>query len=229
MPNDTLSPQQIALHESASHWLSTLQSRLEQLPTLPLEALDPHGTALVIIDMTRGFAFEGPLSSPRVGALVPVIEALAKVCLDKGIPVIAPSDHHAPEAEEFSAYPPHCVSNTEESELVSPLKALSGILTLPKNSTQIWHATAFQNWFKKNDNRSTWLLTGDCTDICVLQFALALKTYYQSENIQAQIIVPVNAVNTFDTPDHPGDLYHLIGLDLMAAGGVTLVRQIDLS
>lgn len=228
MPIDAMSPQRTDLHENASRWLNTLQSRLEQLQPLPVESLTPKTSALVIIDMTSGFAFEGPFSSPRVGALVPVIEDLTKACLQRGIPVIAPSDHHTPQAEEFSAYPPHCVSNTEESELVSPLKALSGILTLPKNSTQIWHAPAFQAWFKENENRSTWLLTGDCTDICVLQFALALKTYYQSENKPSRIIVPVNAVNTFDTPDHPGDLYHLIGLDLMAAGGVELVRAIAL-
>ncbi|SCZ79350.1 isochorismatase family cysteine hydrolase [Acidaminobacter hydrogenoformans] len=227
MPIDAMLPQQTALNESAKRWVNARQSHLDELPPLPLEALNPKTSVLVIIDMTNGFAFEGPLSSPRVGALVPVIKDLAKACLNKGIPVIAPSDHHTLQAEEFSAYPPHCVSNTEESELVSPLKALSGILTLPKNSTQIWHAPAFQAWFKENENRSTWLLTGDCTDICVLQFALALKTYYQSENKPSRIIVPVNAVNTFDTPDHPGDLYHLIGLDLMAAGGVELVRRVN--
>jgi nicotinamidase-related amidase len=214
--------------DSAVQWLNNLQSRLERLQPLPLDTLNPLETALVIIDMTNGFAFEGPLSSPRVGALVPVIEDLSKACLKKGIPVIAPSDHHTAEAEEFSAYPPHCITNSEESELVRPLKALSDILTLPKNSTQIWHAPAFQAWFNGNKQRSTWILTGDCTDICVLQFALALKTYYQSENKPSRIIVPVNAVNTFDAPDHPGDLYHLIGLDLMAAGGVELVRSIVL-
>lgn len=218
--------QQLKLNNSALLCLDKLQTRLEKLETLPLKSLDPEDTALVIIDMTNGFAREGLLASPRVAALIPAIVSLAESCLSRRIPVIAPSDTHTPEAEEFMAYPAHCVVGSEESDLVDELKSLNGIMKLEKNSTQIWHSQAFQDWFRANERRSTWILTGDCTDICVLQFALALKTFFQSENRPSRVIVPINAINTFETPDHPGDLYHLMALALMEAGGVELVKGV---
>jgi len=218
--------QQLKLIDSTLLWLSILQTRLEQFETLSLESLKPEDTALVIIDMTNGFAREGLLASPRVGALIPVITSLAEACLRSHIPVIAPSDTHTPGAEEFGTYPAHCVVGSQESDLVDELKSLNAVIRLAKNSTQIWHSQAFQDWFRENERRSTWILTGDCTDICVLQFALVLKTFFQSENRPSRIIVPINAVNTFETPDHPGDLYHLMALALMNAGGIELVRGV---
>lgn len=218
--------QQLKLIDSTLLWLSKLQTRLEQFETLSLESLKPEDTALVIIDMTNGFAREGLLASPRVGALIPVITSLAEACLRSHIPVIAPSDTHTPGAEEFGTYPAHCVAGSQESDLVDELKSLNAVIRLAKNSTQIWHSQAFQDWFRENERRSTWILTGDCTDICVLQFALVLKTFFQSENRPSRIIVPINAVNTFETPDHPGDLYHLMALALMDAGGIELVRGV---
>lgn len=220
---------QNTLNESALLWLNKLQSRLEKLGTLSLKSLEPDDTVLVIIDMLNGFAREGPLSSPRVGALIPGIRSLAEACLSRHIPVIAPSDTHTSEAEEFNTYPAHCLEGSQESDLIEALRSLNGILRLPKNSTQIWHAKAFQAWFNENKNRSTWILTGDCTDICVLQFALVLKTFYQSENRPARIIVPINVVNTFETPDHPGDLFHLMALTLMDAGGIELVKGVEVT
>lgn len=221
--------QQVKLNDSALHWLDKQQTRLENLETLLLKSLEPEDTALVIIDMTNGFAREGLLASPRVGALIPEITSLAEACLSRHVPVIAPSDTHTPEAEEFQAYPAHCVAGSQESDLVIELKSLEGILRIAKNSTQIWHSQAFQDWFRDNNSRSTWILAGDCTDICVLQFALALKTFFQSENRPSRIIVPINAVNTFETPDHPGDLYHLMALALMDAGGIELVKGVEVS
>lgn len=221
--------QQVNLNDSTLHWLNKLQTRLENLETLLLKSLEPEDTALVIIDMTNGFAREGLLASPRVGALIPGITSLAEACLSKHIPVIAPSDTHTPEAEEFKAYPAHCVAGSQESDLVIELKSLEGILRVAKNSTQIWHSQAFQDWFRDNNSRSTWILTGDCTDICVIQFALVLKTFFQSENRPSRVIVPINAVDTFETPDHPGDLYHLMALALMDAGGIELVKGVEVT
>ncbi|MZQ98059.1 MAG: isochorismatase family protein [Acidaminobacter sp.] len=221
--------QQLKLNGSALLWLDKLQTRLEQFETLSLESLEPEDTALVIIDMTNGFAREGLLASPRVGALIPGIASLAEACLGRHIPVIAPSDTHTPDAEEFSTYPAHCMAGSQESALVSELTSLERIIRLDKNSTQIWHSQAFQDWFRENERRSTWILTGDCTDICVLQFALVLKTFFQSKNRPSRVIVPINAVNTFETPDHPGDLYHLMALALMDAGGLELVKGVEVS
>lgn len=221
--------QQVKLNDSTLLWLDKLKARLEKLETLSLKSLDPEDTTLVIIDMTNGFAREGLLASPRVSALIPEIVRLAEACLSRRIPVIAPSDTHTPEAEEFKAYPAHCMAGSEESDLVDELKSLNEIMKLEKNSTQTWHSQAFQDWFRDNNSRSTWLLTGDCTDICVLQFALVLKTFFQSENRPSRIIVPINAVNTFETPDHPGDLYHLMALALMEAGGIELVKGVEVS
>lgn len=43
---------------------------------------------------------------------------------------------------------------------------------------------------------------GCCTDICVLNFALALKSYVTEQNLVKEIVVLQDLVATFDGPDH---------------------------
>jgi nicotinamidase-related amidase len=212
--------------DGALLWLAAQIEMADQLSPLELSSLDRDRTCLVIIDMINGFAREGLLSSPRVEALIPEIETLAKRALKNGLPVIALSDAHATDASEFSSYPAHCQAGSSESELVSELAALEGILRFDKNSTQGWHTPEFQTWFKANSEIQNWNLVGDCTDISIMQYALILKTYYQQFNLPSRIIVPVESVDTFDTHEHPGDLHHIMGLAFMRNAGVEIVHSI---
>jgi nicotinamidase-related amidase len=215
-----------AMEDLTSNWLSVLDQRLIRLNPLSLETLTADAACLVLVDLINGFTREGPLASPRVEALIPVAALLTRQALQAGIPVLALTDAHSENAAEFGNYPPHCLSGTSESRLVRELEEIQGIVLLEKNSTMIWHEPVFQAWLSSHTGINTWILAGDCTDICILQLALALKTHYQRQDLYSRVIVPVNVVNTFDTDSHPGDLYHRMGLTLMKEAGIELVSQV---
>ena len=77
------------------------------------------------VDLRVGFCSEGPLSSPRVGALVPEIVDLFTRAFTAGVrDFVLTQDSHPPDAPEFREFGPHCVTGTREAETVPELLAL---------------------------------------------------------------------------------------------------------
>lgn len=210
--------------------VKTLEGMLDMLgnlPALKLEELDPARTALVVIDMINGFAREGALKSPRVEALIPVIAELSAECCKRGITRLMFADNHTEASPEFKAYPAHCLKGTSESGLVDELKSPEGYKLIPKNSTNGFLEEEFTNWLRENRRIDNFIITGDCTDICIQQFAVTLKTWFNRLDEPSRIIVPVNAVDTFDLGLHDAELLNVVALFSMAGNGVELVSHIE--
>ena len=74
----------------------------------------------------------------------------------------------------------------------------------------------------------TFIVTGCCTDICVYQCALALRTFFNQNNTKAEVIVPLSLVETYDGDFHNADLMNLVFLDSMASNGILLCDSIIL-
>ena len=55
----------------------------------------------------------GALYVPGAQDIVDNLRRLVKAALERGCPLIATVDAHAPDDPEFAAFPPHCVSGTE--------------------------------------------------------------------------------------------------------------------
>lgn len=214
------------LDESAGS-MEVILNLLNDLPAAGLCNLDPQKTALVIIDMVNGFARQGMLKSDRIEKLIPGIAELAEKCNSKGIPILNFTDSHTQNCSEFEAYPPHCIRGTAESEVVDELKAVGGYTLILKNSTNCFLEDDFQSWLKNNPGITNFIITGDCTDICILQFALTLKGYYNMKDISTEIIVPVDDVDTYDIPPHSGDLMNVFALYSMMCNGIRVVRTIN--
>lgn len=207
--------------------LNGLYGFLSELKPLKLESLPLKETALVIIDMINGFAREGALMSPRVEALIPVIAELSEQCGKHGVKKLAFADNHTGASPEFGAYPPHCLTGTSESEIVDELKDIGGYQLIPKNSTNGFLEKKFREWLEENERIRTFLIVGDCTDICIQQFAVTLKTWFNRRNESSRIIVPVNAVDTYDLGMHDADLLNVVTLFSMTGNGVELVSSIE--
>ncbi|HEX2947611.1 MAG TPA: isochorismatase family cysteine hydrolase [Clostridia bacterium] len=212
--------------DKSSKTLEGMLDMLENLPVLELSELEPEKTALVVIDMINGFAREGALKSPRVEALIPVIAKLSEECCKRGIARLMFADNHTGASPEFKAYPVHCMKGTSESELVDELKTPGGYGLIPKNSTNGFIEENFMKWLKENSSIKNYIITGDCTDICIQQFAVTLKTWFNRLDEASHVIVPVNAVDTFDLGLHDGDLLNVVTLFSMAGNGVELVSRI---
>ena len=142
------------------------------------------------------------------------------------MPVLAFADTHTPESPELSSYPPHCLRGTAEAEVCAPIAAVPGLVTFEKNSTNGFLEAPFRRWLEDNPGIRTLIAVGDCTDICVYQFAVAAKAYFNTRNHDARVIVPTALTDTFDAPGHPADLLNTVFWRSMQDNGVELCRQI---
>ena len=88
-----------------------------------------------------------------------------------------------------------------------------------KNSTNAFHAIDKQLL----DGYNEFILCGCCSDICVMQFALSLKTYLNQTNHSAKVKVIKEGVATYDAPYHQAKEYHEMALKLMEQSGIELI------
>jgi nicotinamidase-related amidase len=226
-------------------FLAWMERWYERLPEVSLEAViaeagGPAGVACVSVDLSVGFCYEGPLSSPRVGALVPRVAALFRRAYEAGVrEFVFPQDAHAEEAPEFADFPPHCIRGTREAETAPELRELpfwDTVTVIPKNSLSSDISTGLAAWLEARPQLRRFLVVGDCTDFCVYQAAMHLKLRANADHLPYQVIVPERCVDTYDVPvevaerlgimPHDGDLMHRIFLYHMALNGIRVVRDI---
>lgn len=213
-----------AFLERSSDVLVQWMDLMDQSPVLQMDELDPAHAALVIVDLVNGFAREGALQSPRVDALAPLASRLLTSCKTREIPCLAFADSHGAGSPEFESYPPHCLAGTSESELLDELKTVGGYTLIPKNSVNGFLEPAFQQWLEAHPETDVFVVIGDCTDICITQFATTLKAWFNRTDRPSRILVPENAVDTYDFGLHDGDLTHLAALYGMSINGIEIVR-----
>ncbi|QVK17435.1 cysteine hydrolase [Mycoplasmatota bacterium] len=206
--------------------LGKIVEQLDNLEAVDLKTLDKNKTAVVIVDMVNGFVKKGALQSDRIASLVPEVVKIAKWCDELQIKKVVLADSHPENTPEFKSYPCHCVKGTEEAEVVNEIKTIGNYLLIEKNSTNGFIEPVFQKWLIENKEINNFIVVGDCTDICVLQFALTLKTHFNRINEDSRIIIPMNAVDTYDFETHNGDLMHLIGLYFMMINSIEIVKEI---
>lgn len=216
-------------------WFSSLKN-------IPLDeaAPDPQKTAILSQDMINGFCTIGPLASPRVNGIAGHISAFFQKAWNYGIrDILLFQDSHDPDAIEFDAYPPHCIRGTEEAEPVNEFKSLpffDKLIIIEKNSISSGIQTGFEEWLDVHPNLDTFIIVGDCTDICVYQLAMHLRVSANAKQKFRRIIVPARMVQTYDRPvsisreqggfPHPGDLMHQIFLYHIALNAVEVVQDI---
>jgi nicotinamidase-related amidase len=179
-----------------------------------------ENTIVFSVDMNNGFAKKGPLYSSRIEGLIPKTVAFFQKAIQKGIPIIGFTDAHDPEAIEFGNYPVHCLDGTEESEVVDELKGFM-VEIIKKNSTNCFFASDF-NW----ESDHNYIITGCCTDICIYQFAVTLKAYFNQHGIWSRVIVPSSLVDTYDAPGHDAEALNAVFLASMASNGVEVPESL---
>lgn len=214
--------------EEAVQSLLLIEQSLKELPALSLQELAKDNTAIVYVDIIKGFVSVGLLSSPRAFGILPSVQRLNE--MTKGFHKIYFVDCHTDQTTEFSAYPPHCLAGTEEVEIVPELVVEPGENShvIYKNCTNGFMAKEFQDWLAAHPEVTNVVVTGLVTDICVMTFALTLKTYFNQNNTVSRLIVPVSMVETFDLPatSHQADLMNVFALYNMKMNGIEVVSDI---
>lgn len=212
--------------EKSSLVLNNLKSELENVEELTLEELKGEETGLIIMDMINGFTRSGALKSERIEALVNLIKILMTKAKDKGIKMLSFADYHNEGSPEFKAYPSHCLEGSMDTEVVDELKEVGGYELIHKNSTNGFMEDKFIIFLNKNRKINNFIIVGDCSDICILQFSLSLKAYFNNINKEVKIYIPTSMVDTFDLGDHYAPLYNYISLKIMKNAGINIVKDI---
>ena len=230
--------------QQATQFLQELVTWERDLPTLRWDDFVVEAqqgkVALFSVDMINGFCHEGALSSPRVKGIIPAVVAAFRGAFSLGVRnFVLAQDCHTPSSVEFADFPPHCQIGTSEAETIPELANLpsAGLHTIvSKNSLSAFHGTNLGEWLDEHRDLSVAVIVGDCTDLCVYQMAMHLKLYANAHNLKMRVIVPENAVQTYDTPitvareigalPHDGDVTHLMFLYHMKLNGIEVVREI---
>jgi len=222
----------IYLHD----WVSALQARDSK------ELFkEPDNVAILSVDVINGFCKAGPLASPRVAAIIPPIVQLFKTAWQSGCRnILLIQDTHEANAVEFSAFPPHCIRGTEEAQTVSEIKELpffDQFSIIEKNSVASALNTGLDHWIADHPTVNTYIIVGDCTDLCTYQLAMHLRLTANAYQKPWRVLVPADCCDTYDTSievarnlgiyAHPADFFHQTFLYHMALNGVEVLKKIQ--
>jgi nicotinamidase-related amidase len=230
--------------EQGSQFLVALMEWEHELSSMAWHDLGAEAVqgrvALFSVDMVNGFCHAGALASPRIEAIIPEVVAAFQGAYAIGVRnFVLAQDCHRPVAVEFADFPPHCQAGTNEAENIPELAGLPFAdlyTTVEKNSLNAFHGTELSSWIEEHADLSTAVVVGDCTDLCVYQLAMHLKLDANAHNRVLRVIVPANAVQTYDLPagvakeigalPHNGEVLHLLFLYHMRLNGIEIVRAI---
>jgi len=231
------------LIQQSEPFLSYVVDWHTNLPALPLADLlaEPDRVAIVSVDVINGFCYTGPLASPRIQTIIAPITTLMERAHAAGLAhFVLVQEFHDPDAREFAQYPPHAIRHTAEAESVPEYKALpfyGEMALVRKNSIHPGLNTELEGWLVSHAQVDTFIVVGDCTDLCTYQLAMHLKLRANAHQLRQRVIVPENTTDTFDVPvpvaaqigavPHDADLLHLIFLYSMKLNGVEVVRAIE--
>lgn len=166
----------------------------------------------IVVDMVNGFAKEGVMADPYIMHIVPAIRNYMEENLNsENKAVVVIKENHDENASEFNIHPPHCKKGTKEAMLIDELADLEKYCyVFLKNSTSAIWANEFMEFIKeviKNPKFKKIRVVGCCTDICVMDLSIPLKKLMDELNIDVEVIVPKEAVETFEIKPNTYDEY----------------------
>ena len=182
-------------------------------------------TKIVIVDMVNGFVKEGALHDEHIMGIVDNIKSLIDHKRDADIIVL--EDNHEDNCMEFNSFPVHCLNGTSESKTIDELQYVFGL----DNFKVCVHKNSTNGIFKLIDNKlideGEYVLVGCCTDICVMQLALALKTYGNEYNKDIKVKVIEDACDTYHASYHDRNEYEKASKLVMSVAGVEIAKLDD--
>ncbi|AZG68413.1 isochorismatase family cysteine hydrolase [Mycoplasma struthionis] len=174
--------------------------------------------AIFVVDMVNGFCTSGSLASQYIAKLIPAQkDFLEKKVAENKSKIIFLCDAHSENDIEMLSYPIHCLKGSFESDIVKELKPFADQI-IYKNTTNSFFAIDKKLYEEFN----SYEIIGCCSDICILQFALSLKMYLNSKQINKNVIVYENLVSTFDSENHNKDEFHNMAIKLLKNAGILI-------
>ena len=182
---------------------------------------------LIIIDMVNGFVKEGPLAAPSIMRVVPrQLALLSEALVNSNSAIAFVCDSHTPHAKEFKTYPPHCIIGSDESKVISEFSTYESLaLTYLKNSTNLIFAPNIKEDLLKLTKLERIKLMGCLSEVCVLNGAIGLKTFFDELDRDVEVCVHSDAIDTFDAPNHQADLVNEEAIKYMQNNGIKILSK----
>ncbi|MEY8380426.1 cysteine hydrolase family protein [Ileibacterium valens] len=185
--------------------------------------------AIIVVDMVNGFIKEGKLSDPYIARTVqPIINLIANTNHVRQ-DLLFVTDCHQEGCLEFETFPVHCLEGTSESQVIDELKDyVTDTNVFKKNSINTFTAPGFSDWLNAIKAPADLVVTGCCTDLCILQLVLSLQSWInQNEKRNMRVIVPVNCVDTYDAEfsSHKAKKMNKFALKNMEANGIKVISE----
>lgn len=186
----------------------------------------------IVVDMVNGFAKEGIMADPYIMHIVPAIRNYMEEDLNsENAAVVVIKENHDEHASEFNIHPSHCIKGTKEAMLVDELADLEPYCyTFLKNSTSAIWAPGFIDFIKaviKNPKFRKIRVVGCCTDICVMDLSIPLKKLLDELNIDVEVIIPKEAVETFEIKGvHERDQWNDMAFRFMGQAGIKVEEKV---
>ena len=193
-----------------------------------IKNLKMYTGCLIVVDMVNGFVREGVLHDEEIAKIIPRQIELIKEAHEQGKLVIFIKDTHQEDSVEFVRFgnTKHCVKNTSESELVEELKPYENqenTISIEKNSTSFMEAPDFRKLMEYQTELQEFDIVGCCTDICVVNGAIALANHLDEYNIPHTIRVHEDGIATYSEKERQE--YVDAAKLLMKQQGIELVKK----
>ena len=153
--------------------------------------------AVFVIDMNNGFCHEGLLADPTIKGIVNnIISLIEEEKYLKGQGLFLVNDAHTKTSVELLRYPEHCLSGSEESKTIKELAIYEqdADQIFYKNSTCALFAPGVMETLNKMVNLKRVYITGCLTDICIKNFAISLRCYFDEYDRDIDIVIVTNTV-----------------------------------
>jgi nicotinamidase-related amidase len=182
---------------------------------------------LVVVDVINGFINEGNMKDEYISHIVPGVEMLVKEYSKKeNNEVFYIRDSHKRDSIEFKKFPLHCLEGSRESEVVDELKPYEPLVrTYLKNSTSAIFAKGLLEDLMKMENLKKVTVVGCCSDICVINFALPLVNYLDENNLEVEVEVKEDLIETYNAPSHDRDEFNALTMKLLKQAGIKVNKS----
>lgn len=154
---------------------------------------------VIVVDMLKGFYNMGYLANPRMAGIIPNIKKLLEQKTEAGWGVVFLRDWHKPNDREFEVFAPHCVKDTEETEIIDELQPFAYLVVDKTRYSGFFRTDLEHILFVWCEKMGEIIVVGVCTDICVLHTVAGLR------DRDYDVAVLEDCVETFDVPGHSAE------------------------
>ena len=175
-------------------------SRQPFIRPLPGQKIQPHNTALLVIDMERDFVDQGAVQETPGGlALIPTINRLATWARAHGLPVIFTHEMHRADRSDYGIEleydPVHCLEGSAGCELAAGLDVLdSDYRIFGKRRYDAFLGTDLDLLLRSKKVENL-ICCGVTTHVCVMSTVLTAR------NLDYRVLLARDAVAAV-SPDH---------------------------